>query len=167
MPKTSEKKLILFVCTGNTCRSPMAHGLFEQLLNENNMSDDYDVRSAGVAAFSGDTANPHTLELLSAKGIDFSDFRSSALNSQLIDSAQLVLGMTESHLFALQDFSPDNEEKCLLVTHFATDGSELESPPQISDPIGMGPNAYQKTADQFKEALQGIIAHLKKVQEGV
>jgi len=161
MSDTFSKKLILFICTGNTCRSPMAQGLFEQLLKEHNLSDTVETRSAGVSAYSGDSANPHTLNLLSEENINYDNFRSSGLSSQLLDEAHLVFAMTESHLFALQDFSPENEGKYLLVTNFKEDGSDHNSPPQISDPIGLGPNAYQKTAEQLKTALQGIISHLK------
>ena len=158
----SPKKQILFVCTGNTCRSPMAQGIFQKLLEEEGLAEQFCTRSAGVAAFPGDSANPHTYEFLKEIGIDFSDFRSTATSPHLLRESHLILGMTESHLFALQDLAPEEDEKLLLVTNYNPDGSESDHPAQISDPIGQGPAAYQRTAEALTEHLSGLIEHLKQ-----
>lgn len=159
---TSPKKQILFVCTGNTCRSPMAQGLFQKLLEEENLTEHFSTRSAGVAAFPGDSANPHTYNLLKEIGIDFADFRSTPASHHLLRESHLILGMTENHLFALQDLAPEEDAKLLLVANFHPDGSENEHPSQIPDPIGQGPAAYEHTAEALTEHLTGLLAHLKQ-----
>ena len=159
---TPTPKQILFVCTGNTCRSPMAQGIFQKILEEENLTDHFTARSAGVAAFPGDTANPHTFKILKEIGIDLSDFRSTATSSHLLKESHLILGMTAPHLFALQDLAPEEGEKLLLISNFNADGTEIDNPTELPDPIGQGPQVYQETAEALTEHLTGLIEHLKQ-----
>jgi len=73
-------KNVLFVCTGNTCRSPMAEGLFRELVKD---CGDYVVGSAGVAALSGQPPSQHTADILKEKGVDVSQFRSRPITPEL------------------------------------------------------------------------------------
>ena len=94
----SEKKKVLFVCTGNTCRSPMAEGLFRKLVAE---KPDYEVLgSAGVAAYPGDRISPETALVLKQQSADagVEDFRSRPVDAELLEQATHVFAMTESHL---------------------------------------------------------------------
>src|SRR5690606_29836142 len=94
----SASKSVLFVCTGNTCRSPMAEGLFRKAVEGR---DDFEVMSAGVAAYPGDRANPETVRFLKERGIGLDGFASQPVSPELLEKATHVFAMTSGHLEAL------------------------------------------------------------------
>ena len=108
----SAKKSVLFVCTGNTCRSPMAEGLFRKAVEGRG---DYEVRSAGVAAYPGDQPNPETAKLLAARGISLDGFTSQPVSQELVEQATHVFAMTSDHLEALENLFPDYSDKFYLA----------------------------------------------------
>lgn len=143
---------ILFVCTGNTCRSPMAEGLFRQLAAQNH--PDWVISSAGISAWTGDTASEHTLEALRRHHIDLSSHRSTAISPQLIDAATHIYTMTSAHRDILLAYFPEYEGKIHLLTYL------LDSA-DIADPFGGPLSLYQKTLQQMLPALQSILTHLE------
>ncbi len=147
----SAPKNILFVCTGNTCRSPMAEGLFIKLAARH---PDWSVASAGVAAWPGQAASPETLYVLRRHGIDLSDHRSSSVLHDMMADATHVYAMTRSHLATLLAYFPEYVDKCALVTCH-TDGDD------IADPIGCGQSAYNAVANQLLAALTAILTKLE------
>src|ERR1700751_1924595 len=88
-------KNILFVCTGNVCRSPMAEGLFRQMLANR---PDIRVRSAGVSTVPGNPPSQHAGELLAGRGVDISKMRSLPLSDELVRGASCIIGWTRSHM---------------------------------------------------------------------
>lgn len=113
-------KNILFVCTGNTCRSPMAEAVLRS-----KAEDRYNVRSAGVFASSGQPAAESASKVLSSKGIEM-NHRSTLLSEELIDWADVVLTMTEGHKsFVLQRF-PKSIEKVYMLKEYADDNKETK-----------------------------------------
>jgi protein-tyrosine-phosphatase len=88
-------KRFLFLCTGNTCRSPMAEALLRKKADEWNLS--IEVKSAGVSALPGSAASPPAVEVLKEKGIDHSIHRSRPISKELLDWADVVLTMTRNH----------------------------------------------------------------------
>ncbi len=99
---TRKKKKIVFVCTGNTCRSPMAQLLLSQRLKELNLKG-FDVRSAGIAAKRGDTINPKSAQVLGENGIACDKFSSTKLTEKLLLDAFAVVCMTERQREYLMD----------------------------------------------------------------
>lgn len=152
----SDLKHVLFVCTGNTCRSPMAEGLFRKLIAGRS---DYTVSSAGVAASKGAPCNPETENLLKKRGAPLVDFRSRQVTEAVLSAATHVFAMSRSHLQTLESRFPEQADKFYLVCEFA------EIPrggigADVPDPIGLGRRAYEEVAEMFDIALPAIVAYI-------
>lgn len=148
----SEMKHVLFVCTGNTCRSPMAEGLFLKAVADR---ADYEAGSAGVAASKGTPASPETLAILKKRGAGLTKFSSRPVSDALLSKATHVFAMTRSHLQALESRFPQHADKFYLTCEFI-DTKRLDVP----DPIGMGRAAYEDVANVLEAAIPTIIAYI-------
>jgi glycine hydroxymethyltransferase len=143
-------KNILFVCTGNVCRSPMAEGLFRQMVANRT---DIRVRSAGVSTFPGQPPSPHAVEVLADLRIDISKLRSLPLSEQLVHGASCIIAMTRSHMESIHYLFPEAAEKTFLLREFEEYAPSLD----VADPIGLGREAYEVTRDIIRRALPGIL----------
>lgn len=148
----TQHKNILFICTGNTCRSPMAEGLFRKLSAAH---PEWHAASAGTSAWHGQEASPETLRVLEAQGVNLSCHESRPVTDDLMEKATAVYAMTESHLAALLANFPEHGDKVRLVTCY-TDNRN------IADPIGCGQSAYNSVARQLSSAIQAIIARMEQ-----
>ena len=145
-------KTVLFVCTGNSCRYPMAEGLFRRMVEKRG---DVRVVSAGLHAANGQPASEHTLEAMTAEGIDLSRFRSQSLTDDLVGRADLIFAMTRGHLDALQTFFPEAADKAFLVREF--DPGAQEHDMDVPDPIGQSRAVYFRCRDVLKKALATLL----------
>src|SRR5438105_1254991 len=150
-------KTILFVCTGDICRSPMAEGLFRHAVKGRN---DFRVISAGVGAVDGLPPSEHAVRELKELGIDISKQRSHMLTSDLIQQADYIFGMTYSHVDAITMLYPHAAEKTFLLREFDETLDSYEN--DISDPIGGSYEVYLACRDQIE---QGIAAMLKFIDQ--
>ena len=158
----SSKKSVLFVCTGNTCRSPMAEGLFRKPVENRG---DFEVMSAGVAAYPGDAANPETIKLLSSRGISLDGFSSQPVSPELVEQATHIFAMTSGHLEALENLFPDYTDKFFLACEFVDiPGRGVAS--DVPDPIGRGRKAYEETAKTLDLAIPTLIAFIDQTWQG-
>ncbi len=132
---------VIFICTGNTCRSPMAKVLFRKLLQERGI-DAIEVDSAGLAGCSGDHASDYAVEVMRERGLDLRDHRSRACSAYLLQEGVFV-GLTEAHCRVLQPYLPP--ERLMLLG----DG--------IPDPYGGSPEDYRACADQIEQALPALL----------
>lgn len=147
------KRVFLFVCTGNTCRSPLAEGLLRHALSDR---PDIVVKSAGVAAGNGQEANPKTLSILEEVGIDLSSHRSQSANTSLLNDAEWIVAMTNDHRDIMVNMFPEVAKRAKLLCDFIP-GQEGQDVP---DPIGMDREAYLYTRDVIVEAIPGILEHI-------
>jgi RpiB/LacA/LacB family sugar-phosphate isomerase len=150
-------KTVLFVCTGNICRSPMAEGLFRHATRGR---ADCRVVSAGVGALEGQTPSPHAVSALKELGIDISQLRSRMLTSDLVDEADYIFGMTHSHVDSVNLLFPQAAEKTFLLREFDETLDEFEK--DISDPIGGSYETYAYCRDQIE---QGIFSMLNFIEQ--
>ena len=146
-------KHVLFVCTGNVCRSPMAEGLFKKLTAGRK---DIRVQSAGVSAGRGMPASRDAVQALSAEGIDLTAFRSQPVSEELVREATHIFVMTRDHRRLLELFYPEAGDKTFLVREFE-DGS-----PDVPDPIGLGRETYERCRDTIKKSLPEILQFLEQ-----
>ena len=153
---------ILVICTGNTCRSPMAAKLLQHALaGEKAPLDKIVVESAGVAAAPGEPASGNSVAALKKVNIDLSPHKSQPVTQALIDRARVILGMTSSHLDALHFHNVQNlPEHVHLFREFinATDGKN-----QIPDPFGQDFDTYQQCLDAMVEAIPSLVAFIRKL----
>jgi protein-tyrosine phosphatase len=141
---------IVFVCTGNSCRSPMAERLFRKMLSERLgrslaelEHDGYFISSGGVAAVAGGRASPEALAELRRRGIDASDHRTSPISVERLLSAERIYAMTPQHLAAIRDLAPGVDHKAFL----------LDEQGAISDPVGGPESVYTHCAEQIEKAV--------------
>ena len=139
------KPVIAIVCTGNTCRSPMAEALLrEQVRTKFGSEDAVRVLSAGVAAGQGSGASPQSVEVMGKRGLDLTGHSSQQLSDNLMNVADLVLTMTRGHRAAILAAWPNMHERVFTLRR---DGGD------ISDPVGMPVDVYEDCATQIDGEL--------------
>lgn len=158
MPESKGKFTILFVCTGNTCRSPMATGLMKKLLWEAKV-DAIEVNSAGTGSLNGWPAAPHALEVTQKWGIDISAHRSRSLDKRMVEAADLILCMAPEHHRRVRELSPVSRNKSYLLASYP---QKPEDTPlaRIEDPMGADLEVYEKSFMKIDEHLRRIFAEV-------
>jgi protein-tyrosine-phosphatase len=137
---------ILFVCTGNICRSPMAEGLLKKMALDNQWS--LEAQSAGLAAFNGVPATQEAVEACKEKGIDISAHQSQPLSKNLVLESTLILTMTDKHKESILRKMPQLADKVILFSDFAGQGIE-----DVEDPMGQSIDVYRKIFSQIEGYL--------------
>jgi protein-tyrosine phosphatase len=152
---------LLFVCTGNTCRSPMAEALCRKILADRlGCKPDYHeleekgviVMSAGLSAYMGGRPSPEAVDVMRSMNVDLSQHESQPLTVQLIRHADVIWTMTRSHRQAILAQWPEAANRCELLCMDLRD---------IPDPIGGPVELYQRCAEQIKAELEGRLKQLE------
>lgn len=129
---------ILFVCTGNTCRSPMAEGIFRKMLADKNI-DNVTCSSAGLFAMTGDEVTPNAVKACERFEVDISAHRARRITGHVLDETDKFVCMTPEHAASLSMYVPS--EKIMILGG------------GIPDPFGSDLETYIKTANYIKTAL--------------
>ena len=152
-------KTILFICTGNICRSPMAEGLFRHAVAGRG---DFRVLSAGIGAIDGQPPSAHAVEAMRELGLDISRQRSHMLTANLVREADLILGMTHNHVDSVILLYPFAAEKTFLLREFDDTLDPYEK--DISDPIGGSYEVYVNCRDQIEQGIASILRYLEQTE---
>ena len=150
------RRTLMFVCTGNVCRSPMAEYMLRRRLGTDR---EWDVCSAGTSAGYGMPASGSAEEVLSEMGIDLAPHRSRPLTREGVDAASLIVVMTASHRDFIRTAYPDAAEKVFLLKSFDPVGSG-----DVDDPIGMTADTYRAISDEIDRALPGLMAFMATLE---
>jgi len=150
-----DTKQVLFICTGNVCRSPMAEYLFRHRIGDHS---GWESQSAGVFAGSGMAASHSSVEALADWNINLAPHRSQPLTRELAAASDWIVVMTDQHLHDVVSQFPEAAPRVRLLTSFGTDGDT----PDIPDPIGMSIHVYRTTRDRIDSAMADLILFLKE-----
>ena len=141
---------ILFVCTGNTCRSAIAEAIAHKLIIERGLSD-IELSSAGTSAWDGAPASDGALLVGMERGLDLSQHRAQTLTRDLVRDAELVLAMGPHHLERIEALGGSG--RSYLLTDFASHGASARP---VNDPIGGELEMYRATLDELEQEVRRV-----------
>jgi protein-tyrosine-phosphatase len=153
-----KKKNILFVCTGNSCRSIMAEAYMRHRAGELGLP--YDVRSAGTSTYDGLRPSREALALLEEEGVDIDGLESKKISREMIKWADVILVMEPLHREAVISGMPQAAEKVFLLGDFPNGSTDKSVP----DPVGRTINYYKVTYNLITSSVEGLIKWLKRSQ---
>ncbi len=151
-------KTILFVCTGNSCRSVMAEGLLKKMLGLH--GHQFYVHSAGIEAVDGFPSTPATIKALKEEGVDVSTHRSRRLTLEMIKTAHKIYVMEHLHMDWVLRMCPEAKHKTHLLSEFSSE-HEKETI-GIPDPIRMSDNFYKNVLIAIRGCVENLVITLVK-----
>lgn len=150
---------IMFICTGNICRSAMAEGMMKKLAKDNNL--DLDICSCGIYAEDGDYATYNAIEAAKYYDVNIEKHRATNIRRSRIKEMDIILCSTESHKQSVLHMYPKLKEKVFTMKEYAkldNNGQDMD----IKDPWGYDMNVYQNCAREIEECNEKIIYLLRK-----
>lgn len=158
-PRTEPFRL-LFVCTGNTCRSPLAEALARRGIEERGWRH-VEVRSAGAATIDGLPASGGALRVAREAGLDLEGHRSTRLDGTLVAASDLILAMSRSHLEAVREGG--GGERAALLAGLAAGEEGIDGGGEIPDPFGQDDDAYRETLKVLDGLIRRVLDRLEPI----
>ena len=157
------KLVFLFVCSGNTCRSVMAEGLFPKVWTDFGQKTPFSVSSAGAETMDGMPATEEALIILAEEGAGLDGHRSRQVTKEIIAEADYIFTMTQRQKELLQQYFPAAAAKIRMLTEYAFPGQGVD----ISDPDRQGVQKYRQTAKEIKAAMQKMVKRITQEESAV
>ncbi|MCL1802335.1 MAG: hypothetical protein FWG30_01655 [Eubacteriaceae bacterium] len=154
---------ILFVCAGNTCRSPMAEAIFNRYAHMEGISQHYHASSAGLFAYEGQKASVEAIRALQRHGMDLPGHESKNISAYNLDEFDLIIAMTEQILSDIMLENPTQADKLRTLCQWGFDDDSLSL--DISDPFGGSESEYERVFEDLDYFLGSAVARLKREVE--
>jgi len=151
---------VLFVCSANMCRSPLAEVIFQDLLRQRGQQSSWRVESAGVFAVRGEPATELSRRVAAERRLDLSLHRSKPTDANRLERSDLVLVMEPGHREQLLEEHPQFADRVYLLTEMAGEVGPVD------DPVGTTLENYRQTADRLTELLSGGLDRIRELAEG-
>ncbi len=145
---------VLFVCTGNTCRSPMALAAAKKIASGNERFKGFSFDSAGTDAPEGFPASQGAIAAMREAGADLSAHRSKRFTAELAEWADVIFAMERRHIAAMSEVSPDSRRKMRVLSEYSATGGG------IPDPFGAGMEVYRAARDGIAGAVEKALEKL-------
>ncbi|OQX94802.1 hypothetical protein B6I21_08745 [candidate division KSB1 bacterium 4572_119] len=159
----SKKFHILFVCSGNLCRSPMAEGLLKKKLFKE-FGNLVTISSAGTLNLVGRPATPNAISAAKEKGVDITRHQSKSISEENLQKSDIVLVMTEHHKKFIRNHYPQFSESVFLITEFNHENKK-DNFVDVPDPIGEGLTYYRKVINQIEREIDRILPKIKSLSK--
>ncbi len=157
---TNKKVQVLFVCMGNICRSPTAHGVFRKMVFDEGLSDLIDIDSAGTHAYHvGNPPDRRAQQTADSRGIDLSDLRARQARSEDFLQFDYVVAMDQDNYHSLMSICPAGHENRV---HMFLDFAPAITSREVPDPYYGGPEGFEKVFDMVDAASRGLLADIKR-----
>jgi len=157
----NDKKNIIFICTGNICRSPMAEYLMKSHLPS---ASTWQVSSAGLGAFDGAPPSEYGVKVMKEFGIDIRRHKSRRFDENMAKSSDLIVTMTRNQAEEIRSRHPFAAENVYVLKSFSPLRNHQDDDDLI-DPIGMSEDVYRAVRDQIDVALSGLLSFVEAIEQ--